>query len=133
MEKAYAQALWTIIQKGPKAGMPPADAVRKLHDMLKVEGRVALMPRIAKAFARIAAQERDRSAVTLTVADAKHEHAALKSAGAAIEKLGLGRDEVAVNVDETLIGGWRLEGREALIDESYKKHLLAIYTAATHS
>jgi F0F1-type ATP synthase delta subunit len=127
MEDAYAQALWQIIEKGT----PQADAVRALHAYLKKSGREALLPRIAKAFERLAAGMNDRQAVTLTVADKSHEHAALKSAAPALSRLNLDDKSVNVRIDPTLIGGWRLEGREALIDESYKKHLLAIYTAAT--
>ena len=36
-----------------------------------------------------------------------------------------------VRVDDSLIGGWRLEGRERLIDASYKELLLSIYNRAT--
>ncbi len=127
MEQAYAQALWTIIEKG----MKPEDAVRAMHDKLKGDGREALMPRIAKAFERLATAMSARDAVTLTVADATHEHAALKSAGAALSKIGVEAKEVQLRTDATLIGGWRLEGKEALIDASYKKQLLEIYTSAT--
>jgi F0F1-type ATP synthase delta subunit len=129
MENAYAQALWTVIAKGTK----PHDAVRIMHEKLKAEGREALMPRIARAYARLAARESNRTRVTLAVADKAHEHLALKSAAAEIASLGIDEKDVEVRVDPTLIGGWRLEGREALVDSSYKKHLLAIYHAATHA
>ncbi len=36
-----------------------------------------------------------------------------------------------VQIDSDLIGGWRMESGEHLIDNSYKKHLLTIYNAAT--
>jgi F0F1-type ATP synthase delta subunit len=129
MEEAYAQALWTVIEKG----MEPHDAVRALHAKLVSEGREALLPRIAHALSRIGAQMNSRDRVTLTVADKAHQDAAIKSAAASIAKLGVEERNVAVHIDSTLIGGWRLEGKQTLIDSSYKKHLLAIYTESTRS
>jgi F0F1-type ATP synthase delta subunit len=129
MENAYAQALWNVIEKG----MNPQDAVRALHDKLKAEGRAVLLPRIAHAFSRLARTESNRQVVTLTIADKAHEHTAAKDAIAASATSHLAEKDIEVHVDPSLIGGWRLEGREQLIDASYKKHLLAIYTAATHS
>ena len=125
MENAYATSLWKVIEKG----MKPTDAVRAMHTKLASEGREALLPRIARAFERLAAQKSGRDAVTLTVADSAHAHASQKDAAAH----GFDMKDVEMHVDPTLIGGWRLEGREQLVDASYKKHLLAIYRATTHS
>ncbi len=125
MENAYAQALWRAIQKG----MAPTAAVHAMHKRLKEEGREALTPRIAKAFARIAAHDDEKSAVVLAVADLSHKDSALREAAAA----GLDLKAARTSVDHTLIGGWRLESAESLVDASYKKHLLAIYRGATRS
>ena len=91
------------------------------------------MPRVAKAFERLAARESARNTVTLTIADKTHEHTAHKEAGAILAKLGLAESPVKTHIDDSLIGGWRIEGNEHLIDASHKKHLLAIYNLATHS
>jgi F0F1-type ATP synthase delta subunit len=107
--------------------------VRAMHDKLKTEGREALMPRIAKAFERLSARMNERDIVTLTIADKAHEHGAITEATRAITNTAIDKKDIAVRLDSTLIGGWRLEGREVLVDESYKKHLLAIYTRATRS
>jgi F0F1-type ATP synthase delta subunit len=125
MENAYAQALWNVI----KGGMKSLDAVHALHAQLQKSGRTSLAPRIARAFARIAAREQARTAVTLTVADASHERSAQREASAS----GIDLKNAAVRVDPSLIGGWRLEARETLVDASYKKHLLALYRAATNA
>jgi F0F1-type ATP synthase delta subunit len=128
MENAYAQALWNII----KGGMKPTEAVHALHEQLKKSGRVSLAPRVARAFERIADRDRTHNAVILTVADKKHEHSALAQAATA-SKMDLSEKNVEVSVDPSLIGGWRLDARETLLDGSYKKHLLAIYRAATNA
>ncbi len=125
MENAYAQALWTMIAKGT----PHADAVRALHTYLKEGGREALLPRIAKAFERLAAQHSSADTVVLSVADAKHEH----SAKSAAERFMPEAKSAHIVIDKTLIGGWRLDARETLIDASYKKHLLELYRRTTNA
>lgn len=127
MEAAYAQALWTTIANGAE----PQAAVRALHAQLQQSGRCALMPRIARALERLAAREHTRSAITLTVADRSHEHAAHKEALAALAQTGIEATHIATHVDHSLIGGWRIEGRERLIDASYKKQLLDMYRLTT--
>lgn len=127
MEKAYAQALWNAIA----GGADHQKAVHAMQQMLKAQGREALMPRIAKAFERLAAHESARSTLTLVIADKHHEAHARKEAIETLKKLGIDTQTIETRTDESLIGGWRLEGQEHLVDASYKKHLLAIYQAAT--
>ncbi|MBI2612747.1 F0F1 ATP synthase subunit delta [Candidatus Kaiserbacteria bacterium] len=127
MEHAYAQALWEMVEGGAK----PKEAVSKLLATLKLHGREALMPRIARAFARIAARESAKKSVTLTIADEKHAAAAKRTAKEALHELGIDTEDLAIQADDSLIGGWRLEGRERLHDASYKKSLLSIYNRAT--
>ena len=116
MEKLYAQALWQTIENG----RPPKEAVESLAKILKRQGRERLMPRIAKAFARLA--EANKSTRTrIIVADEKDAKAALRASG---------REEADVCVDESLIGGWRLESSSEIIDRSFKKHLLDIYNSS---
>gem|GEM_PF-526935 len=145
MESAYAQALWKMVEDG----MTPAKAVHALHGILKTHGREALLPRIASAFARIAAREAKRTGVILTVAREKDIHRARLEAKKYLEGMdaksarggsqpkadgpraqALGRD-LKTQIDDTLIGGWRLEGKEQLVDASYKNQLLELYNRAT--
>lgn len=127
MEVAYATALWRVIE----GGMPGKKAVQSLQDALKARGREALMPRIAKAFARIAARDTERNGVTISIAHEKEQRKALRDAKQFLSKLRIEAGEVSVKTDETLIGGWRLEGRELLVDSSFKKNLIDMYNAAT--
>lgn len=127
METAYAQALWKMVE----GGMNPAKAVRALQETLKTHGREALLPRIASAFARIAERETKRSDVVLTVAREKDERRAHKEAKELLSHMGVEVKDLKTQIDDTLIGGWRLEGRETLTDVSYKKALLDLYTRVT--
>ena len=123
----YAQALWQLSEEGVK----PKDAVTKLRAMLKRQGRTALLPKIGRAFARIMARNNKRDAVTLSVARTKDERKARAAVKGFLEEMGVSTKDVALAADEDLIGGWRLEGREQLVDASFKKHLLSIYNRAT--
>ena len=113
MEKLYAQALWKAIENGRS----PKEAIESLAKILKRQGRIDLMSKIAKAFARLAEANRSRGA-RIYVAQRHDAVHAMKAAG--VEKAD-------ICVDESLIGGWRLEGAGQLVDRSFKKYLLDIY------
>lgn len=127
METAYAVALWKAIE----GGMQPSKAVHALCESLKHHGRETLMPRIAKAFARVAKREIAKSGYVLSVAHRKDEVHARHAAKHALGAAGVSHPEFQLHTDDTLIGGWRLEGGDTLVDASFKKQLLTIYNRAT--
>ena len=120
MEKAYAQALWDLIQKGEK----PKEAVTKIRGALASRGRVSLLPAIGRAFERLAQREAQKHTSVLVVARKGDEAAARKASSAR---------EAELHVDATLIGGWQLFDKGELRDESWKSALLSIYNAATRT
>jgi F0F1-type ATP synthase delta subunit len=124
MPEAYAHVLTRLIEKGEA----PQAAVQKLHENLVKSGRVALFPKIGRAFKRLAQKRIGKTAVKLFIAgdsDARHaKHEAEHALGTAHEKMD-------THTDSSLIGGWRVEAGEKLVDMSYKKQLLAIFNRAT--
>ncbi len=112
-------------------GMTPAKAVRALEVTLKVHGREALLPRIASAFVRLAERETKRSDVVLTVAREKDERRAHKEIKEMLTRMKVESKDLKTQIDDTLIGGWRLEGKETLVDASYKNQLLELYNRVT--
>ncbi len=127
METAYAQALWHLIEKG----MKPVDAVAAIKKSLETHGRSALLPKIGRAFARLAAREERKNIMTLSVARQKDVAHALKETQKVLAVQGIKETDLCESVDESLIGGWRLEGRGLLVDRSWKKSLLSMYNRAT--
>ena len=118
METAYAQALWKAVE----GGKDPKAAVASLVELLKLQSRLELLPRVKHALKRIAARGKN--------ARARIYVAHQKDGRAAFEKSGV--EEADVYVDETLIGGWRLETADSLVDNSFKKSLLSIYSNVTN-
>ena len=127
MERVYAEALWGMVEKGKAAH----EAVAALKKMLEARGRTALLPRIGRAFQRLAAKEANKNTCTLTVACQKDAQQAVKEVEKVLTDLRIGETDVHEIVDESLIGGWRLEGRGILIDTSWKNSLLSIYNRVT--
>jgi F0F1-type ATP synthase delta subunit len=128
MERAYAQALLQMIQSGKN----PSESIAAMKQNLATRGRSALLPKIARAFARLIAREESRNTMTLTVARQKDAKSAIKEAQLVLAKDLLAQVDLRESVDEKLIGGWRIEGRGLLVDRSWKKSLLSMYNRATH-
>jgi F0F1-type ATP synthase delta subunit len=129
MEKQYAQALWRLVERG----MEPKKAVHALRDMLVRDGRAELLPRIGRALERIAQQESKKTDVVLSVAKEGDISQAMKHVHDLIAEFGVAPRDVKTRIDDSLIGGWRLEGKEKLIDASYKRRLLDLFSRVTHA
>lgn len=126
MEHAYAQALWSAVE----GGMTPHAAVKSLKELLERSGRAALIPKVVRAFARLAERESKKNDLVLTVARDIDERHARTEAREILEALEDSKD-LKTQVDDSLIGGWRLEGKGMLIDNSHKNKLLGIYHRVT--
>ena len=57
----------------------------------------------------------------------KDEKLGLKAIKDILKEMSVKADEVALNVDESLVGGWRLEVPGRPVAASWKKDLLSIY------
>ncbi len=129
MEIAYAQALIRLLSKG----MKPTEVVAAMRTNLEKMGRQALFPKIARAFARIVQRDRNKNGVVLTTARAHDQAHATREAHSLLSSLDVAAKDLMHDTDDSLIGGWRLEGREILVDASFKKQLLSLYNRTTQS
>lgn len=112
--ETYARAMWFLLQEGA----PPRKIVAKVRKALESRGGLSLWPRVARAFKVLAERAMRRHRAVIMVARKKDEKAARRESGARSAELVL---------DPSLIGGWRFEGREELVDATFKRHLLALY------
>lgn len=110
----YASALLRLHEKGVSA----RESAEQLIEVLKKSGRMALLPRIGKAFARLAGKMMRNKRQTLIIAHEKEKSHARKESEA---------KHAEVRIDANLISGWRLESGDELRDVSGKKHLLTMY------
>ena len=123
MDKAYAKALWKILDDGAS----PKSAVKTLSEALKARGRLGLLPKIARAFSLLASRAETQNSVVLKIARTSDKNRALKEASGLLKDAAIKTGDVKIDIDENLIGGWRLEGRQLLHDASFKRQLLDIY------
>lgn len=122
MEQYYASALLSLLRKG----MSPEMAVSSVKDALVSRGRGQLLPKVARAFRRLAEREGTKEKFTLTIARLEDREDALREAAQALA--GKTPD---IRIEPLLIGGWRLEGAGKRIDRSYKSGLLSLYDRVT--
>ena len=123
MEQVYAQALWKIISQGES----PKRAIDRLCELLEARARLELLPKIARAFKRIAERESRKDRIVLSVAHGKDEHWVPRKFKGLFNQVGIDTKDIETRIDNSLVGGWRLEGREMLLDASYKRYLLEMY------
>ncbi len=122
MIDSYTRLLKAVADTGETA---VADvAVTKLVRHLKSMGRMKMLPQIVRELRTIAAR-RNALHPRLEVASAKEVPAALKDA----KTLGIAVEQVEIN--PSLIRGWRAQSRGRLIDRSAKQALIQIYQKVT--
>lgn len=117
--KSYALA----ITKAIKEGFDPTTAVKNFIEVLKRRGTLKLLPKVILQLEQIENRERAHLP-TLSVANNSDFNAALKNSG-------VKESDVTKNIDETLIGGYKLEQNGKLTDTSHKKSLLELYYKIT--
>ena len=121
MEKEYALAL----SRQLKAGTDEKKLVDGLVAHLKTEGRMKLLPGIARELKALDAR-RQSLAPSIEVASEAEKASALSSAKA----LGIEAENVSVN--PSLIRGWRARSGSSLVDRSAKRGLVDLYQRITN-
>lgn len=121
----YAETLLRLIEQGKS----PQEAVAALRQTLARRGHEKLLRRTAHAFMRLVETRRRRSEVVLAAARAEDIKDALAEASKYLDAYD--PEAVRTAIDDTLIGGWRLQGADIVVDTSYKRHLLNIFRNVT--
>jgi len=100
--------------------------VERLLGLLPRRGHRELLPRIVREYERLARAFARRDKPVMRVARAG-EGAALRSRAARHLQSWGAKDTPTEEVDETLVGGYRLEYRGNVADASYKRMLIDLY------
>jgi len=114
----YAKAMLELA----KSGKSDDDIVKGLLKSLKARGSLALLPKVANAYTRLLNKDSSARPV-LTVARESDVKEALSLSGT-----DAGID---IKIDDSIIGGYRLEEGGKLLDNSFKAKLLQAYRSAT--
>lgn len=116
MEKAYAQAVQSILAKGTSE----KEVADSLIAHLKTTGRIKLLPRILHELS-VQKSKRATFAPRVEVASEKEAATALSEARAE------GIDATETHVNPALIRGWRARKGSMLVDRSAKRALIDLY------
>jgi len=123
MPNEYAQALF----RAQQTTADPHKTVEALVSLLKRSGKIKALPAILKAYERLEAQHHAH-APRIVLAD---ESDAAMAQTKVRSLLGEKASQADMHINKTLIGGWRYEDKDTLVDASYKKVLLQLYRTIT--
>lgn len=104
---SYAQGVLSAI----KSGVSPKDALATLHALLKKAKRESLFPRVLSLVLRSAEHMRGE------IVSIAHERTAIPKHLSHVER----------RINASLLGGYRWENGEIMIDTSHKRALIDIY------
>lgn len=99
-----------------------------LEALLKRRGKDNLLPRIAKHLEKMLKDAECTGTLTLALStEADHEKLKKEIDTVAAQIAPEEERLIATEVDERLVGGFRLQSRNALYDNTHKKHLLQLF------
>lgn len=110
---AFSRALHSVPEKDHQK------LTERFLEYIREQRHEKLLPRIAE----LLAVEQSKPDIVLTIAKKKDEAAARKESDAP--------KDVDIQIDERLIGGWRLQSKTTLTDTSHKTALIDLYRTIT--
>jgi|TARA_Y100000310_G_scaffold345555_1_gene466480 F0F1-type ATP synthase delta subunit len=116
----YAEALYEVLSETEEGDV---DAIlNNFFAVLSSKGHSALLPNIVREYIQIAGREKNKRS-TLVVSNEKGKSEFREKA----TEFNIPDSSLDIVVDESLVGGFRLEGNDVLVDGSYKRMLLELY------
>ncbi len=123
----YSQAVRALVREGTS----PDAALMGLRTMLTARGHLRLYPKILKELLTEVTKDSANETATVTVARAGDEITHKKEITEQLTLLG--QNEHTTIIDESIVGGYIIEGTNSRIDNSYKKRLLTLYRSLIKS
>jgi len=127
----YAEALYEALEG--KNQKEAEKVLARFYEVIKAHGHAGLLPLIPAELKKIEARKKSHREATLVTADTK-SRTKWSHAYDHYEKEGLLPQEAIRRdvIDETLIGGYQIRTKDLLIDGSYKKSLVELYSKITN-
>lgn len=126
--KHYAHALFESLKEcSEKERDRRFDNFQKL---LKLNGHIGLLPKIKKYFEELYWKDQARRTVEITTAKetTEKERNSLLQKGEYKEVFDTTNKIIKYSVDQNLVGGFKVQSRDRLIDTSYKAQLMRLYS-----
>ena len=117
LANSYAQTIINVTAHGSKA-----DFVTKLVAFMKSRGHLSLLPQVI----RIVERAPNPSQATVTVRSAHDEKKYKDAITKALKDLGIEGHHTTVE-DPNLVGGFMVQGKGKVIDNSFRSALVKIY------
>ncbi len=115
--KVHAQAMFELISSGKTA----EDVIKGTMKSLKKRGAIKILPKILKEY-QILEKKEYMKKPTLTIARESDRANAIKDSDA--------DKDINIVIDESIVGGYKLENNGVLTDNSFKSHLFNVYKNA---
>ncbi|MEK7647179.1 MAG: F0F1 ATP synthase subunit delta [Patescibacteria group bacterium] len=125
LSKYYAQALHKSLQGRNRESVDALFA--NFIAILRAKGHMSLLSYILKDFARIRGKEEKYNATRITVADKSAAKRYTEEAAEYAGQAGFEAKGAIIEEDLSLIGGFRAEKRDMILDRSFKRMLIELY------
>ncbi len=127
MKAAYVTAVTNLLTTGSE----PESILRGLKQTLETRGHTQLYRPVLEETARVLAERSKKQAPKLTLARTSDETKLAATIADAMRTLGVSENPIP-RVDDSIIGGFKLEHNHRQLDQSYKTALLTLYRAITN-
>lgn len=128
LAQQYARALFSIVTKASP------QAIEEIHSntraILAKRGHEKLLPRIVAEYSRLQHLKAAEKPI-LTVARESDVEQKREAIVRMLPQLNIGRDELEVAIDPSIVGGFSIRTERAQYDASYKRALISLYQHLT--
>jgi len=125
MDRTYAQAL--IEGSQGKDARELSVFAKTFVAYLKSKGHEKLLPKIFRRYEELLAREQKKNTISITLGHEKVLHGHKQDLQEELKKIFGKEVDIETRVDESLIGGYLVEGKGIRIDRSFKSSLKNLY------
>lgn len=124
-KKEYARAVHETL--GSREGKEESKIAESLLRVIRFRGDQKLLPSIILELQTLDSDEKDSDVPTLVIAREGDEGVLEEEIRKDREAFGFKSTKCRVRIDDSIIGGYRLESKDQLIDRTHKRALLEMY------
>jgi F0F1-type ATP synthase delta subunit len=128
--REYAIALSEVLGKEEDRDAKKEEKyLENFLNILRSRGHISLLPKVVRELEALG--EARESQTLLKVARESDQARYKEEIDAELSGLGKNRDDLRVEEDDTLVGGYALVTKDRLVDKTHKRYLLELYRKLT--